>query len=125
MAHSGENVGGRRRVLGIYTLSLVAESLQDLSKISCLAEAGRGPREEEERREEHNAREDRETLSPSPLPHRNPSQTSSRSHRNLGGFSLFLASRACENSSVRGTAIAARRVVEDDVQEASYTARII
>lgn len=46
-----------------------------------------------------------------------------RSHRNLGCSSLFLASRACENSSVQD-AIGARGVVED-VQETSYRANYL
>lgn len=46
-----------------------------------------------------------------------------RSHRNLGCSSLFLASRACENSSVQD-AIRARGVVED-VQETSYPANYL
>lgn len=46
-----------------------------------------------------------------------------RSHRNLGCSSLFLASRACENSSVQD-AIRARGVVED-VQETSYRANYL
>lgn len=46
-----------------------------------------------------------------------------RSHRNLAGFSLFLASRACENSAAQD-AIGARRVVED-VQETSYRANYL
>lgn len=48
--------------------SLLTESLQDLSKISSrtVCRSARGSREKRKERQ-HNAREDRETLSPSPL----------------------------------------------------------
>lgn len=110
--------------------SLLTESLQDLSEISSRtvcrsveSGTGRGRKERQ-----HNAREDRETLSaPSrapPLPRPPPPLADAfRSYRNLGGFSLFLASRACENSTAQD-AIGVRRVVED-VQETSCRANYL
>lgn len=116
----------KERVLSIYTHGGIPPgSLQDLFS-HCLQKWGigreeqggmRGGRGRKER--QHNAHEDRETLSSS----LHPFADAFRSHRNLGCFSLFLASRACENSSVQD-AIRARGVVED-VQETSYRANYL
>lgn len=93
-------------------------SLQDLFS-HCLQKCGERREGRGRKERQHNAREDRETLS-GPL---HPFADAFRSHRNLGSFSLFLASRACENSTVQD-AIGVRRVVED-VQETLYRANYL
>lgn len=104
--------------------SLLAKSFQDLSR-SLLALSVEMRREREEKRKKGEtaqcARGSRDIVSLPRLLH--PFTDTSRSHRNLEGSSLFLASRACENSTVQD-AIGARRVVED-VQEASYRANYL
>lgn len=112
--HTGERMPGPR-VLGIYTLySQDPSRIFPRSPLTLSAEVlyvvGR---EEEERRDSTMLREDRETLS---FPF-HPFTDAFQRHRNPKASSLFLASQACENSTVQD-AIGIRRVVED-VQETS------
>lgn len=133
--HTGE-CEGRESPLSIYTHGIPPGSLQDLfshclQKYGTETETETNREGEEEEKERGNARREKkkgETAQcargsrdiVTPL---HPFADAFRSHRNLGCSSLFLASRACENSSVQD-AIRARGVVED-VQETSYRANYL
>lgn len=109
--------------------SLLTESLQDLSKISSrtVCRSARGSRRKRKERQ-HNAREDRETLSPSPLvPHPTPSPWHTlrrrvfRSHRNLGGPLCFWLLERVKIPACKTLSESSEGVVED-VQETLYRA---